>query len=244
MALVEHGYQREEKLYHTLCTSITTNFQVIQKHVNKVKTASKNINTTSDSPLVREHIHTISLSIGTLCRETEQLIKEFMQLSKGNSTYQQTEAKLVRDFKEVMQQVNTVFGFIQTKIQQTNALSTSLEEPTPWDHQTDDLQRQLLDDNSALIHERDEGIRAIATSMEEVNSIMQDLLLLIQEQGEGLDNIEHNMTNVETLVDKGVGQLGQAARYQKQSWTKLCCILFIVVVIAAILGIILGVKLQ
>eukprot|EP01017_Pseudomicrothorax_dubius_P007993 TRINITY_DN12585_c0_g4_i4.p2 TRINITY_DN12585_c0_g4~~TRINITY_DN12585_c0_g4_i4.p2 ORF type:complete len:298 (-),score=69.15 TRINITY_DN12585_c0_g4_i4:1-894(-) len=85
------------------------------------------------------------------------------------------------------------------------------------------------------IQEKHEEILKLERSVENVHQLFRDLALLVQEQGEYLDSIEHNVTNTNYLVRKAEVQLKDAKTNYQSSRKKKCCIIF--VVLCVILGI-------
>jgi len=92
---------------------------------------------------------------------------------------------------------------------------------------------------NAIIQERDEGIRQIEQSIVEINEIFMDLSTLVSEQGVMLDTIEGSIRQTEINTKEGVGQLRKAAEHQKSSRTKMCWLALILLIVAAVLGVIL-----
>eukprot|EP00007_Cunea_sp_BSH-02190019_P006148 CAMPEP_0174229926 /NCGR_PEP_ID=MMETSP0417-20130205/797_1 /TAXON_ID=242541 /ORGANISM="Mayorella sp, Strain BSH-02190019" /LENGTH=295 /DNA_ID=CAMNT_0015307535 /DNA_START=322 /DNA_END=1206 /DNA_ORIENTATION=+ len=90
-----------------------------------------------------------------------------------------------------------------------------------------------LETHEQLVHERSMEIRKIAESMAELASIMDDLNMLVVDQGSLLDRIDYNLENVETSVAEGLGQIQQSAVTQKKTRTKIAltvlCVLILVV---------------
>jgi SNARE domain len=96
-----------------------------------------------------------------------------------------------------------------------------------------------LETQEQLVHERSMEIRKIAESMAELASIMEDLNMLVVDQGSLLDRIDYNLENVELSVGEGLEHVQQSAETQKKTRTKLAltilCVLIIVVCVAWVL---------
>lgn len=126
------------------------------------------------------------------------------------------------------------------------------ESPSDPDHPSSDfpgqqqLQFQLqqeqvhlapqdeVDFQEALITEREEEIRQIEEGVGDLNVLFQQVAQIVSEQGEQLQTIEDNATNVRDDVRGADYELRSAARYQKNARSKACCLLLILAVILTI----------
>jgi len=95
-----------------------------------------------------------------------------------------------------------------------------------------------LDFNDNIIAEREEGIREIESTINEVNIIFRDLAELVNDQGQMIDNIENNVSQTVVRTDQANQELTKASSYQKSARTKMCCLLLIILIVAAVLAII------
>ena len=126
------------------------------------------------------------------------------------------------------------------------------ESPTGGDHLPSDFpgqqQQQLqfqqeqihlapqdeVDFQEALINEREEEIRQIEEGVGDLNVLFQQVAQIVSEQGEQLQTIEENATNVRDDTRGADYELRSAARYQKNARSKACCLLLILAVILTI----------
>jgi len=122
----------------------------------------------------------------------------------------------------------------------------------PYDDSNDDIEKQGLIDanrreeqyrmqsqvsfNNNIILDRERDIREIEKNVIEVNEIFRDLSALVVEQGSMIDSIESNIESSVEHTSKGAEELVKASKYQKSSRNKLCCLLLIITVIVAALG--------
>jgi len=95
-----------------------------------------------------------------------------------------------------------------------------------------------LDFNDNIIAEREEGIREIESTINEVNIIFRDLAELVNDQGQMMDNVENNVSQTVVRTDQANQELNKASGYQKSARTKMCCLLLIILIVAAVLAII------
>ena len=90
--------------------------------------------------------------------------------------------------------------------------------------------------------ERESEIRNIEQSVGELNELFRDVAHLVSEQGQSVDRIADNVTNVRDDTRGADAQLRTASRHQKNARNKACCLLLIlavilvVVILAASLG--------
>jgi len=99
-----------------------------------------------------------------------------------------------------------------------------------------------VDFQESLIIERESEIRNIEQSVGELNELFRDVAHMVHEQGQSLDIISDNVTNVRDDTRGADEQLRTASRHQKSARNKACCLLLIlaviltVVILAAVLG--------
>ena len=87
----------------------------------------------------------------------------------------------------------------------------------------------------ALIREREEEIRNIEQGVSDLNVLFQQVAQIVNEQGEQIDTITDNV-EVTLVATQGADyELRQAARYQKNARSKMCCLLIILAVILTII---------
>jgi t-SNARE complex subunit (syntaxin) len=76
-----------------------------------------------------------------------------------------------------------------------------------------------------------------------VNEIFRDMSVMITSQGEMLNTIEGNITYADTDVEAGTQHVQKAAKYQKSSRGYMC-VLLLVLIILAVIGIIVGTQIH
>lgn len=89
--------------------------------------------------------------------------------------------------------------------------------------------------NEAVIEERDHAITEISGQIGEVHQIFQDLAVLVNDQGEQLDDIEANITRAAERTADATVQIGHAERSQRSARNKWCFLLVITFVVLLIL---------
>lgn len=78
--------------------------------------------------------------------------------------------------------------------------------------------------NDAIYQEREEGLLEIRQQITEVNEIFKDLAVIVQEQGEMLDDIDSNIVRTEVSTEQGTKELKKASEYQKRTRNKVPCV--------------------
>jgi len=104
------------------------------------------------------------------------------------------------------------------------------------EHQQQQL--QFENDVSAgelVIEQREEEIKAIETSILEVNEIFQDLAVIVHGQGQLIDNIETNVHNTLGQTEKTVEELTKASSSQQRSRRLMCCLLLTVATLVTVI---------
>ena len=95
-----------------------------------------------------------------------------------------------------------------------------------------------------LVEERDQEIRKIAESIQELSGIFKELAVLVIDQGTILDRIDYNIEQAADKVGMAVTELNKANEYQKRSRTMLCiylllllcCLMVIVLILKKSMG--------
>jgi len=77
------------------------------------------------------------------------------------------------------------------------------------------------DFQDAIIYEREKEIKEIQVQMIQVNDIFKDLAKLVEDQGEMVDNIQTNISNVAAHVGTAVDEVKDAHTMQQSSRKKI-----------------------
>ena len=86
-----------------------------------------------------------------------------------------------------------------------------------------------------LIEERYEDTKKIEHDITEINNLYNDVSILVEEQGSGLDCVESIIDESNHTINKGVVELDKAKKYQKKTRKKACCIMTTILIILAII---------
>eukprot|EP01001_Neometanema_parovale_P007819 NODE_4108_length_1115_cov_86.114919_g3912_i0.p1 GENE.NODE_4108_length_1115_cov_86.114919_g3912_i0~~NODE_4108_length_1115_cov_86.114919_g3912_i0.p1 ORF type:complete len:295 (-),score=41.57 NODE_4108_length_1115_cov_86.114919_g3912_i0:149-1033(-) len=90
-------------------------------------------------------------------------------------------------------------------------------------------------DTLERIRENHRDILRIESSMREVNQIFADMAVLVEEQGDLLNDIVANVSRSVDYVQRGREEMRTAKLYAKKSRKKMCCAIFLLLVIAGII---------
>lgn len=89
--------------------------------------------------------------------------------------------------------------------------------------------------NNALIAEREQGIQEIQQQIGEVNEIFQDLAVLVNEQGQMIDDIEANIVSTAVRTKDARRELTKADKSQKAARNKMICLAIVIAVVLIVL---------
>jgi len=86
----------------------------------------------------------------------------------------------------------------------------------------------------ADIQEKHQDILKLERSLEELHQLFVDMSILVESQGELLNQIEYSVEQSVSYVEKGVENLDKAAKYQKSYRKKMLCICVCLTVVLGI----------
>lgn len=87
----------------------------------------------------------------------------------------------------------------------------------------------------AEIQERHRAVKDLEQSLMELHQIFLDMAVLVEAQGEMLDNIEKQVARSVEYVQSGTEALQTAKMYQKKKRKWMCCALILLLIIAVII---------
>ncbi|CAB1445545.1 unnamed protein product [Pleuronectes platessa] len=162
---------------------------------------------------------------------------------------------LSRKFVEVMTQYNEtqVFfrerskGRIQRQLEITGRSTTieeleyMLESGNPSIFTSDiisdsQITRQAVNE----IESRHQDIIRLETSIRELHAMFMDMAMLVETQGEMVDNIEKNVSNAAEYILRAKEETKKAVRYQKKSRRKCIILAFALLILLAVIALIVG----
>lgn len=101
--------------------------------------------------------------------------------------------------------------------------------------------RASVMDTIQEIQERHDTVKEIERNLHELHQVFLDMAVLVQTQGEQLDDIESHVARANSYVRGGVQQLQVARKHQKNTrkWTCICIILLLIIILIVVLTIVL-----
>lgn len=91
------------------------------------------------------------------------------------------------------------------------------------------------------IQERHQDIVKIEKSILELHQLFLDMAVLVDAQGDMINQIEHYVQSAADHTNKGVDQMKKAVKSQRKSRKKMCCIMFLLLVLIIVVGIVISV---
>jgi len=241
--------------------AITNQIKSLANNVQQIKTFSNQIGTNKDSADMRQRLNSLIDTTKNLIKETAQSLKhvDYGSSASYDNKKRLVHQKLAKDFQswgQVFQEIckisaekeraNPVTLLKNTKKETGRNTYNDFESNPDEEKQSllsepalnsDDYQLQQMEDerqyNAALIDNRQQSIKEIEKSVQEVHEIFVDLANLVSEQGGMIDNIESNVESAVDHTEQGVNEVRKASEYQKSSRSKLCCIVLLTVIILA-----------
>ncbi|XP_010893357.1 syntaxin-2 isoform X1 [Esox lucius] len=162
---------------------------------------------------------------------------------------------LSRKFVEVMTQYNETQvsfrerskGRIQRQLEITGRVTSDeeledmLESGNPSIFTSDiisdsQITRQALNE----IESRHQDIIRLESSIMELHAVFMDMAMLVENQGDMVNNIEKNVSNAVEYIGRAKEETKKAVRYQRKSRRKLLLLTFAVLIVLAVIALIVG----
>jgi t-SNARE complex subunit (syntaxin) len=157
--------------------------------------------------------------------------KQPQQPQKHNSIHE--------EYREVVERrVYTVTGQ-RVDEERLDALIESGEAESIFQRAILDQGRGRVLDTLAEIQERHRAVKGLEQSLMELHQIFLDMAVLVEAQGELLDNVERQVARSVEYVQSGTAALQDAKRLQKNTRKWMCC--GVVVLLLVALAIVLAV---
>jgi len=233
--------------------SIRSNIFKINNGANVLDRAMKSLGTSRDTSQLRDKIHETSVATNKDVQATTRYLRaaamkradkaQKIQLDLLKSNFQDA----VQRFQDLQKKVaEKAKAFVKLGNQSSQPLvgidddndqTTLIKEEQ---HRVQQLQEQevVIEDDLALIREREERIAQLEADTLDVNEIFRELGALVHAQGEVLDTIDSNVESAASRVEAGNEQLIKAAEYQRKSRKKMCCLAMVFVIIAAVVAVV------
>lgn len=210
----------EEQTIEITTKEITQMFHQSQTAIQKINTQAKSANP-EEKRLVKNVVSSLASSL-------QELSGNFR---KSQSTY--LKKMKSREEREKHYFDNSVGGAGGSSL-----MEEDLDDSELYDRGFTSQQVKLVEDNSAVIEQREKEIQHIVSSIADLNQIFQDLSALIVEQGTILDRIDYNVEQASVKVEEGLEQLKKGEKYQKSSRKMLIIILLAVIIIVLLISLV------
>ncbi|KII67690.1 Syntaxin-7 [Thelohanellus kitauei] len=156
--------------------------------------------------------------------------------------------KLTNSFRKVLRQFQQIQKKAKvTEVETLNEVkrhseSANLFQTGDFEHQTQMLEEAHDFVPLQEIQERENAIRKIEEDIIGVNNIMKDLAIMIQEQGEVVDNIESHIEATHQRIESANTELAKARTYQGRATRKRFIFFIVLIIICALLILIIVYK--
>jgi len=150
----------------------------------------------------------------------------------GQSQADQLESQLFQAEEKYQQQNAQHRRMLLQRLPETETHREQSTDAEAIEFQTDAGPHEA---DEQFINDRAEGMKQLEQDMLLLNEMFNDLAVTIHQQGFVIDNIESNMTVIETHTGHAVEELQEAKKYQNKSRKKLFCICFWLLLVLAVI---------
>lgn len=154
-----------------------------------------------------------------------------MKLKAQMAEFQDLRAKLQAEYKEVVERRYFAVTGKEADEETLDHLIETGESETIFQKAIMEQGRGQILDTVAEIQERHEAIRELERKLLELHQIFLDMSVLVEAQGEMLDNIESSVARSVEYVHKGNVALTDARQFQKSSRKWMCCSMILILII-------------
>jgi hypothetical protein len=125
------------------------------------------------------------------------------------------------------------------------------DTPPPAEEVVDPLDQLEItmdgdDVEAELTQEKNEGLLELEESFDAVSDVINDLAVMVHEQGELIEKIETNVSTAKENVHEGVQSLAEAKKYQAEARKKMCIMAsgVLLAILGGVVGLILYLKMS
>eukprot|EP00742_Colponemidia_sp_Colp-10_P001072 GILJ01001162.1.p1 GENE.GILJ01001162.1~~GILJ01001162.1.p1 ORF type:complete len:345 (+),score=58.92 GILJ01001162.1:95-1036(+) len=157
-----------------------------------------------------------------------------------------------RKFKEYLQEYQKVQTEYKSKVRQKVERQIKIVEPNATQEEVDQVVQsgdvgsvfrskimegahEQLKNAVADIQDKYRDIRKLEQSVTELHQTFLDLALLVESQGEILDQIEYSVGMAKEYTEKAEKELIKAKKYSQGARKKMCCVIVILVIILIVI---------
>uniref|UniRef100_A0A7C8YMQ7 t-SNARE coiled-coil homology domain-containing protein n=1 Tax=Opuntia streptacantha TaxID=393608 RepID=A0A7C8YMQ7_OPUST len=171
---------------------------------------------------------TRSSVVGGLRKKLKEKMEEFQELRERiNGEYRETVQRRYFTVTGENPDEKTVDLLISTGESET-FLSKAIQQQG---------RGQILD-TIAEIQERHDAVKDIERNLRELHQVFLDMAVLVQQQGEQLDDIEANVARASSFVRGGTQELHTARKHQKNTrkWTCFAIVILLIIILVIVLS--------
>mmetsp|Transcript_3804 Transcript_3804/g.7740 ORF Transcript_3804/g.7740 Transcript_3804/m.7740 type:complete len:353 (+) Transcript_3804:69-1127(+) len=225
---------------HALREQMQQDANTISKEAEQIKTYLKDLDAQNAVALKKKGCGRGSASERTRTAITGALKKKLKELM---GEFQDLRVKLQNDYKETVERrVYTVTGEHASE-EQIERMIDEGEGEMIFQNAIMEQGRGYVLDTLAEIRERRDAVLDLEKSLMELHQIFLDMAVLVEAQGQMIDNIEAQVNSSLAQVETGVTHLAAAKQSQKRSRKMICCILIMILIAAIAVAIILAITL-
>mmetsp|Transcript_79543 Transcript_79543/g.116604 ORF Transcript_79543/g.116604 Transcript_79543/m.116604 type:complete len:345 (-) Transcript_79543:132-1166(-) len=237
----------------------------IRKNINLIKELHTKIITEVSQTKSKEYSNKLDELLTQTSRQARGIKDELKALEDENSVYEERFGRQSAEFKihlnmhgsvtkkfiELMREYEATQGKYKALLKQRVARQVKVANPNATDAEVAEAVEaggsnifvdkvlsnadQVAMNAYADVQSKHQDLMRLEASIKEVHQLFMDMALMVEAQGELLDNIEEMVSSSAEYTGSGVKELVKAKEIQKSARKKMCCI----VVCCAILMMIL-----
>lgn len=161
------------------------------------------------------------------------------QLQSSMKSFNELRQKMSAEHRETVQRrYYTVTGENPDEATVDNLISTG-ESETFLQKAIQEQGRGQVMETVLEIQERHDAVTVIERNLKELHQVFMDMAVLVEHQGEQLDNIESHVNRANSYVTRGTNQLVEARKKQKNTrkWTCFAILLLLIILAIIVLSI-------
>lgn len=222
-SIVHSTTSDEEEKYNIqlefLVKSTNIKAKYTKEYLQRIKDGIKNDNKFPTEHQIRENLVNI-------------LIRKFIEIM---NEYQHAQISLKNQMKKKEKR--------QVQIIKPNATSEEIDNDIRHGNNSTKIMKSIILSGPAdaivnthnNIVDKHQDVLILESSIRELNQMFMDLALLVDNQGEFLDQIEQQVKQASDYIDSANQDMAKSIDYQKKIRYRQCCIVIIVVIILAII---------
>eukprot|EP01116_Phalansterium_solitarium_P016615 TRINITY_DN3893_c0_g9_i1.p1 TRINITY_DN3893_c0_g9~~TRINITY_DN3893_c0_g9_i1.p1 ORF type:complete len:307 (-),score=91.99 TRINITY_DN3893_c0_g9_i1:387-1307(-) len=160
------------------------------------------------------------------------LTRKFLELM---AEYQELQTKYKNKYKDRVER--------QIKIVNPAATDEEIEQVLESGTANEIFAEQILDkrhtqakDALAYVENRHRDIIKLEQSIQELHRLFLDMAILVEAQGELIDQIEYNVSQSVAYTKDGLSELRKANKLARKSRKKMCCIIVILIIVVVVIA--------